>query len=100
MDCKRAHEHMSDAVDGELPWWRRWVLRVHLLLCAPCRRSDERLREAVDTLASLRDVPPAMDDSESPDPAADVSRRARSTVPPAMDDPESPETADATNPPT
>lgn len=64
---------MSDAVDGALPWWRRIVLRIHLFLCPPCRRSDARLHEAVDALASLRDVPPAFDDADEPGPGSPPS---------------------------
>ena len=58
LDCKRTHENLSDALDGALPWWKRVLMRMHLGVCPMCRRTSHSLERAVDTVASLRDLPP------------------------------------------
>lgn len=58
LDCKRTHENLSDALDGALPWWKRILMRLHLGICPGCARSAKSLKDTVDTLGGLRDVPP------------------------------------------
>ena len=36
--CRHASRLLSDRLDRPLSWFQRLVLRVHLLLCASCRR--------------------------------------------------------------
>ena len=48
--CTQAKEEMCDALDGELPWYRRFALWVHLLLCPPCRVEMQGLRRTMKAL--------------------------------------------------
>jgi hypothetical protein len=38
VNCRKASRLVSDELDRSLPWYRRLPLRLHLLLCSPCRR--------------------------------------------------------------
>lgn len=38
LTCKQAHRLLSEAQDRSLGWGERLALRLHLLLCDPCRR--------------------------------------------------------------
>jgi hypothetical protein len=43
-NCREASRLQSEALDRPLPFWRRFGLRVHLLLCQWCRRYGRQLR--------------------------------------------------------
>ena len=62
LSCRGTHENLSDALDGALPWWKRLLMRVHLGICPGCKRTSDSLRDTVDAVASLRDVPPPKTD--------------------------------------
>ena len=66
LDCRRAHDSLSASIDGTLPWWKRILLRVHLRICPGCARTDQSLRKCHGVVASLRDVPPIIDDDAEP----------------------------------
>jgi hypothetical protein len=38
MNCRHASRLVSDGQDRPLRWLDRWCLRLHLLVCPPCRR--------------------------------------------------------------
>jgi anti-sigma factor RsiW len=44
LNCKQVTAHASLIVDGELPAAQRFGVRVHLLICAQCRRFLRQLR--------------------------------------------------------
>ena len=56
LHCHEATELASDALDGPLSASERWGLRLHTLICGPCRRFLGQLR----TMRQLaRSVPQA-----------------------------------------
>jgi hypothetical protein len=45
LHCREAAALLSKAQDGELSRVDRWALRLHLLICAPCRRYRRQLHK-------------------------------------------------------
>ncbi len=43
LSCKQASQLVSQALDRPLTWRERWALRMHLLMCAACRRFNRQL---------------------------------------------------------
>ena len=43
--CREATALLSAAEDGELGGVNRWALRLHLIICAPCRRFRRQLHK-------------------------------------------------------
>ncbi len=43
LSCKEASELMSAALDRRLTLGERWSLRLHLAVCAACRRFQEQM---------------------------------------------------------
>lgn len=63
--CLIARSHLSDHLDGEpIPFLARAVLRLHLVVCPPCKRAHESLLATRDALRALRDVEPEIDAEE------------------------------------
>ena len=44
ISCKDASRYVSQAQDGQLSAFSRWALRMHLKVCAKCRRFEQQLR--------------------------------------------------------
>lgn len=42
--CREFTELLSQSLDQRLPWWRRWQMRLHVLICVPCNRFQRQLR--------------------------------------------------------
>jgi len=59
MDCDEVARNLSDALDGEVSTWRRLQIRLHLLLCPPCRTARSALAWTVELLGGLPDEPEA-----------------------------------------
>jgi hypothetical protein len=64
LHCRESVVLMSAAQDRPLTWTERWALRMHLLICHPCRtyrRQIERLRRlarnAIDRLEGGEQIP-------------------------------------------
>ena len=56
---------MSDYLDGEdLPLGVRFVVRFHLTICPPCRRTRRALEATQDALRGLRDADVAVDPAD------------------------------------
>jgi Putative zinc-finger len=51
--CQEASELASAALDRELTASERWGLRLHTLLCAPCRRLIQQLQMMRETMRSV-----------------------------------------------
>ncbi len=60
--CDGVRRDLSDAIDGDLPAWRRAVIRLHLAVCGPCEALARSLKRTVDLLRELRDEPVPDDD--------------------------------------
>lgn len=41
MTCKHASELMSKSLDGKLSFWQRLSLKLHIVLCPPCKNHEE-----------------------------------------------------------
>lgn len=65
MRCRNIAESASDYLDGQLPWRRRLVVRIHLIICGVCRRYVTQMRLTVDLLkrSGLADAPGRDDDA-------------------------------------
>jgi len=77
-DCRWAHRHMSDYLDGELVASRRSRMQRHLKGCRECRGVLATLRRMVGALHRLR--PPA-DGTDALRIAASVRTRLREPPP-------------------
>jgi hypothetical protein len=47
MNCQDVIDFLGAYLAGELPWWRRWLFKVHLACCGPCRRYLASYRETL-----------------------------------------------------
>ncbi len=66
MDCQKAREHFSDAIDGQrLPLWTSLYVAFHRQFCPLCRRVEREMKHAIGAGHALRDLP-----FEEPDDAA------------------------------
>ena len=59
LGCGREKQHFTDAMEGALPWWRRWLHRAHLSLCPMCRCYEHQLEATVKAVGDLATEPPA-----------------------------------------
>ncbi|MFW6067196.1 MAG: anti-sigma factor family protein [Myxococcota bacterium] len=62
LSCDQVARELSDALDRELPVWRRLQIHAHLAMCKACRGMARSLERTVDLLHELRDEPPAVDE--------------------------------------
>ncbi len=51
-------ETLALASGGDLGWWRRWMTRRHIQVCAECRREVEAFRSAGAVLRAASELPP------------------------------------------
>lgn len=59
MSCRDVAAVAHDHVDGGLPFRKRLGLRLHLIMCAHCRRAIRQLRATVALLRRVaQDAPP------------------------------------------
>jgi predicted anti-sigma-YlaC factor YlaD len=60
--CGQARRQFSDLMDGQaVPLPSRVVARLHLMICAPCRRVQRSLAGTTAALGALRDVDPELE---------------------------------------
>lgn len=52
--CEEVYRDSSDAIDGELPGWRRLQIRLHLSMCERCRDMMGSLERTVALLRRMR----------------------------------------------
>jgi hypothetical protein len=83
--CRDATRMISDALDRPLPLGRRLWLRLHLLLCTPCRRFSKHmkfLRAALrHYLAAERAGRPAVPAALSPEARTRIRRALEREAP-------------------
>ena len=53
MNCRKVTEFLADYLDGNLTWGQRFLFRLHLLLCPPCRNYLDSYRK---TIAAAREA--------------------------------------------
>ena len=84
LSCKEAIRLASEALDRPLPFRVRIGLRMHLLMCAGCRRVSRQMK-ALDSLIGARFArePDARPTSPPADPAARA--RVRQAIHSALD---------------
>lgn len=59
LTCKQlAQLHASDYLDGNLSFWQQASVRLHLLMCRPCRRFMQQMSVAKRVIAA-RQAPTA-----------------------------------------
>lgn len=44
ISCKEAAQMVSLSIDGELPFFKRVSLKLHLTMCAYCKRYERQLK--------------------------------------------------------
>lgn len=55
--CRPVRPYLSDHLDGEpIPFPARLLVRLHLTICAPCRRAHRSLVATREALHALRDA--------------------------------------------
>lgn len=57
LHCKDVMEKASDWLDGNLPFWQRWPLRLHLTWCRMCAALVRDLETIKEQLRSLGTEP-------------------------------------------
>lgn len=59
--CEQASRLVSESLDRELTASERWAVRMHLFVCAPCRKVTKQLRQMRKALTDLpKDIRQAM----------------------------------------
>ena len=43
LKCHDVVDQSSDYIDGELSFWRKWQIRLHIFMCVNCRRMIQQL---------------------------------------------------------
>lgn len=80
--CEQASQLMSEALDRQLTASERWAVRMHLFVCAPCRKALKQLRQIRQALTDLpKDVRQAMSQE-----AATLSPAAKQRIADSMRD--------------
>jgi hypothetical protein len=63
MSCKEATQLISRSLDTNLPGWKRFGLKIHLLMCRFCSRFENQLSFIGDTIKFYRKNIEIMDDT-------------------------------------
>ena len=64
LNCKEISERASEFIDGNLPWYERLEVRLHLMMCRFCREYVRQMALVVRSLRRLGKFEPAAE----PDP--------------------------------
>jgi len=76
---------VSEGLDRELPFWRRWRLRIHVRLCRACSRYSKQI-ESIDEAVSAHyrtDTTPPESDRIPDETVKRIKSSLRSSTPPA-----------------
>lgn len=57
LSCKQLVEHSSDYLDARLPLRGRLAMRLHLAMCANCRRFIRQMKVSQSMLRQMPDAP-------------------------------------------
>ena len=53
LNCRQVTDRASDYLDEALPFWERFQMQLHLVLCHHCRRYLRQLRATVRVMSGL-----------------------------------------------
>lgn len=68
MSCRELVGSLGEYVDGEVPWLKRLLMRLHLLLCSACRaylatyRKTRRLAQGLGQAEAGTELPDELQD--------------------------------------
>lgn len=62
LKCRDVPQQSEQLIAGELGFWQRMDLRIHLFICHPCRRYFNQLRVLLKSLPGLADKRTASDE--------------------------------------
>lgn len=79
LSCREVAKSASDYLDANLSWRRRLQLRLHLAMCAHCRRYVDQLALSIAALRGLKQDAAA---SETAEQVIAALRQTRSAEPP------------------
>ncbi len=83
MNCREALEHFGDHVDGDLSRWQRLRLRLHLWICAHCRRYLRAYRITVQAEKEAYRESEAVESAKISDDQVESILRAAKIPPPS-----------------
>ena len=58
LTCQEVAAKASSMIDGELGFWERAAVQLHLTMCTNCRRFTRQLKALVSSMASRRSSKP------------------------------------------
>ena len=67
ISCEEASKLISAGLDQELPWTRRFLMRIHLSMCKKCSSISQHLRALRDNLLGMPD--PELSEEHLPEAA-------------------------------
>ncbi|MEW6322289.1 MAG: zf-HC2 domain-containing protein [Acidobacteriota bacterium] len=80
LNCRDVTERVTDYLERDLSWWERLWFRLHLAMCAACRRYVAQMRTTTQLLRQLGERPA---DPPAVDPAIrEAFRAGRQSAPP------------------
>jgi predicted anti-sigma-YlaC factor YlaD len=53
LTCRQCRSALSDLHDGQISGVYRWLVKLHLFVCRPCRRVNASLHQTVSKLRAL-----------------------------------------------
>jgi predicted anti-sigma-YlaC factor YlaD len=57
LTCRDVTARVTDYLERDLPWWGRLQFRLHLAMCAVCRRYVGQMRTTTELLHHLKEQP-------------------------------------------
>ena len=78
MTCEEFANKVSDYLDGRVPYGDRIGMWVHALMCEPCRRYLDQMRQVTDALGEVGEQERADDESAPCEHKEDLMEEFRS----------------------
>lgn len=58
MNCRSVAHDWTELEEGDLPFWRRLGLRVHLAVCPACKSYTRQMRATIEALGEIEEPMP------------------------------------------